>query len=614
VENAPFGENSTITVNIPQAEGNVSIAVGGKSFNDYLVSDGVIVKRISDLRAGVYTVTVTFNGNNNFNKASKTAQLNISRGNVGFFIDVKDVIYGADVNVDVSSTFDGKVTLQIGTTTKTVDVVAGKDSKVNFGKFNAGKYTVNANLVPTDNNYVSVSDSMSFEVKKATPAVTLKAEDIDYGQQTGITASISNGLTGNMVLKLNGKEYSQSISDSKAIFNISSIGIGKYTITVSYGGNANFNSASATAKFEVRKLQNFNVATPNTVSTYDNKFDLGLPNDASGNVTLTIGGKEYSANVVNGKADINLPQLAEGVYSCTVKYSGDSKYLGFTKTDVVNVAKTTIKSCDMTVNSGSGYDYRTTFINENGAPLANTPVHIAVNGKIFTVTTDSNGLAILNIGLGEGTYSITAINPLNGQQAKSTLTIRGGVTKTTLTASKVTTVYNGGKSITLTFKDVLGNPLNSGIIAVKIAGNIKYVSTNAKGQAKLSTDKIAPGTYNVVSTFAGNDRFASASAVSKLKVSKASVKLTAVKKSFKVKVKTKSYTVTLKTNKNKVMKKVKITLKVNGKTYTAKTNSKGKATFKITNLIKKGKFKAVVKYSGNRYYKTLTKKPVITII
>ena len=614
VENAPFGENSTITVNIPQAEGNVSIAVGGKSFNEYLISDGVIVKRISDLRAGVYAVTVTFNGNNNFNKASKTAQLNISRGNVGFFIDVKDVIYGADVNVVVSSTFDGKVTLQIGTTTKTVDVVAGKDSKVNFGKLNAGKYTVNANLIPSDNNYASVSDSMSFEVKKATPTVTVKAEDIDYGQQTGIAASISNGLAGNMVLKLNGKDYTQSISDSKAIFNISSIEIGKYTITVTFGGNANFNAASATTTFEVRKLQNFNVETPNVVSTYDNKFDLGLPADASGNVVFTIDGNEYSANVVNGKANINLPQLAEGLYSCTIKYSGDSKYLGFTKTDVIDVAKTTIKSCDVTVNSGSGYDYRTTFINENGAPLAYTQVHIAVNGKIFTVTTDGSGMAILNIGLGEGTYSITAINPLNGEQAKSTLTIKGGVTKTILTASKVSTVYNGGKYITLTFKDVLGNPLNSGIIAVNIGGNLKYLSTNSKGQAKLSTDNIAPGTYKVISTFAGNARYAPASVTSKVSISKASVKLTAAKKSFKVSVKTKSYTITLKTNRNKVMKKVKITLKVNGKTYTAKTTSKGKATFKITNLIKKGKFKAVVKYSGNKYYKALTKKPVITII
>ena len=54
-------------------------------------------------------------------------------------------------------------------------------------------------------------------------------------------------------------------------------------------------------------------------------------------------------------------------------------------------------------------------------------------------------------------------------------------------------------------------------------------------------------------------------------------------------------------------------LKVNGKTYAAKTNSKGKATFKITKLTKKGKFTAVVTYNGNKYYKKVTKKTKIII-
>ena len=35
------------------------------------------------------------------------------------------------------------------------------------------------------------------------------------------------------------------------------------------------------------------------------------------------------------------------------------------------------------------------------------------------------------------------------------------------------------------------------------------------------------------------------------------------------------------------MNKIKLYLKVNGKTFNAKTNSKGKAIFKITNLKKK---------------------------
>ena len=58
---------------------------------------------------------------------------------------------------------------------------------------------------------------------------------------------------------------------------------------------------------------------------------------------------------------------------------------------------------------------------------------------------------------------------------------------------------------------------------------------------------------------------------------------------------------------------MQITLKVKGKTYKAKTNNKGKATFKIKNLKKKGTFKATIKFKGNKYYKAATKKVKIKI-
>jgi phosphatidate phosphatase APP1 len=61
------------------------------------------------------------------------------------------------------------------------------------------------------------------------------------------------------------------------------------------------------------------------------------------------------------------------------------------------------------------------------------------------------------------------------------------------------------------------------------------------------------------------------------------------------------------------MKNTKVTLKVNKKTFTAKTNSKGLASFKITNLSKKGKFTAVIKYAGDKYYNKLSKKATITV-
>ena len=61
------------------------------------------------------------------------------------------------------------------------------------------------------------------------------------------------------------------------------------------------------------------------------------------------------------------------------------------------------------------------------------------------------------------------------------------------------------------------------------------------------------------------------------------------------------------------MNGVKVTLKVKGKTYKAITNAKGKATFKIKNLKKKGKFTAKVKFSGNAYYNAVTKNVKITV-
>ncbi len=56
------------------------------------------------------------------------------------------------------------------------------------------------------------------------------------------------------------------------------------------------------------------------------------------------------------------------------------------------------------------------------------------------------------------------------------------------------------------------------------------------------------------------------------------------------------------------MKNTKVTIKVNKKTYTAKTNNKGVAIFKITKLNKKGTFKSTVTYNGNKYYNKVTKK------
>ncbi len=95
------------------------------------------------------------------------------------------------------------------------------------------------------------------------------------------------------------------------------------------------------------------------------------------------------------------------------------------------------------------------------------------------------------------------------------------------------------------------------------------------------------------------------------KVTKKKTAITAKTKTFKLKTKIKKYTITLKTGK-KILKKKKVTIRVKGKTYSAKTNSKGKATFKLK-ISKKGKFKAIIKFAGDKTYKASKKTVYIKI-
>ncbi len=94
------------------------------------------------------------------------------------------------------------------------------------------------------------------------------------------------------------------------------------------------------------------------------------------------------------------------------------------------------------------------------------------------------------------------------------------------------------------------------------------------------------------------------------KVIKKKTAITAKTKTFKLK-KVKKYTIALKSGKT-ILKKKKVTLKVKGKTYTAKTNSKGKAVFKLK-ITKKGKFKATIKFAGDKLYKASKKTVYIKI-
>ena len=214
-----------------------------------------------------------------------------------------------------------------------------------------------------------------------------------------------------------------------------------------------------------------------------------------------------------------------------------------------------------------------------------------------------------------GDYNFTLMFPGNSQLNENSSSVSFTVRlHTKITASKLSTTYGTSKKLLITLKDENGNVVVNRKVTVKLNGKSYSGQTNSKGQISITVPaNLAPKTYTASIAFAGDDKYIKSSGTVKVVVSKAKSTLTAKNKSFKLKPKTKSYSVTIKTDKGKAMKNAKVTLRVNGKTYTAKTNSKGVATFKINKLSKKGTYKATVKFAGSTYYKAVSKTVKITV-
>ena len=184
---------------------------------------------------------------------------------------------------------------------------------------------------------------------------------------------------------------------------------------------------------------------------------------------------------------------------------------------------------------------------------------------------------------------------------------------TNIQASKVTATYKASNKLVVTLKDGKGNLINNKYLTIKVGSISKKILTNSKGQVSVVVSGLVPKAYTAAIQFAGDSEYVASSKKVSVVVKKATPKLTAKAKTFKKSVKTTKYTVTLKDNVGKAMKKVKLTLKIKGKTYKANSNNKGKTTFKIKKLAKKGTYKATVTYKGNAYYNKVTKKVNIKI-
>ncbi len=156
---------------------------------------------------------------------------------------------------------------------------------------------------------------------------------------------------------------------------------GKYNVTVTYNGDANYTSATGKANFTVSAIDS-NVSVDVSNITYgDNEtIRFNVTDGATGTVNITVTGVDgvvatfNDVPIANGVAD-----LPTGNYSVNVTYSGDNNFnpssavANFT----VNNAMPTVKvnTTDIDYNTTEPVKFNVTGVDGGAVPTGNVTVH-----------------------------------------------------------------------------------------------------------------------------------------------------------------------------------------------------------------------------------------------
>ena len=259
-----------------------------------------------------------------------------------------------------------------------------------------------------------------------------------------------------------------------------------------------------------------------------------------------------------------------------------------------------IKAPNVKMYYKDGSKFTVTLKNSFKKPIKKAKVVIVINGKSYTKTTNSNGKASISLNLNPGKYTVlTKFKGTKNYNSKSVLSIV--TVKTTIKSGDLTKYYTNTASHSATFYDKKGKVLKNTAVKFKMNGKTYSVKTNKKGVAKLSVD-LKPGSYTVSQT---NPK------TSQTTTDKITIKTILQTNDLTMTEKDASkFTVKILNAEGKAAANKKVTLKVNGKTYTPTSNSQGIASQTID--LPRGKYSVTTEYAGLVHTNQITVNKAVT--
>ena len=522
VDDIVFGEDLTVNAVLPaDATGEVIITVDGTPYTATII-DGKATGTIKDLTAGDYTVSVKYAGDDKYAGVEFTGVVNVAKADAVLGVVIADVDYGNGFVIEATLTgvnsapLSGNVIVTVNGKEYTVKVTDGKGIATG-DKLAAGTYAFDA-VWAGDDNYNIVTENGDFKVNKVDSAIDVAVDTIDFGEDAVISVKLVSDATGEVVITVNGEDYTAAIENGVASVTVSDLEAGDFTVAVKYAGDNNYNGATGSAEFSVLKITpDMDVTVDSAVFGEDLSVVAVLPADATGEVVITVNGKDYSVVIENGVASATVPGINAGYYTIVVKYAGDNNYNAVDVTKGVNVAKAdaALNVIINNVDYGNVFTVNAVLTGVNNAPLTGDVI-VTVNGKDYTVNVVNGKGNVTGVKLAAGSYDFTA--KFAGDNNYNAVSDSGkfNVNKVDSAIDVAVSDIKVGEDAVITVK-LLSDA--TGSVTVTVNGK-DYTEPVVNGIANVKVSGLKADTYDVAVKYSGDNNYNDAVATSSFTVSK----------------------------------------------------------------------------------------------
>ena len=462
--------------------------------------------QVTVVGAGQTVITASFAGNENVKPGSVSYTLTVAKKEVG-------LQWGT-----TSFTYDGSA--HVPTATATGLVGSDKCSvTVDGAQTNAGSYTATASALSNANYKLPTANTTTFTIGKANATVTFASKSADAKIGETFTSPTATTTPAGLTLAYTSSAPTVATVDGST-GKVTLVAAGSTTITATFAGNNNLNSASDSYTLTVSKSDpvdaGLSFSSKSATATYGDATVASPTLSNPNKLSLTWSSSNKKVATVGADGTVTIMGAGETVISAA--FAGNDSYkaqtVSFTLT--VNKANATVtfasKSADAKI--GETFTSPTATTTPAGLTLAYTssaPTVATVDGSTGKVTL---------VAAGSTTITATFAGNDNYNSASDSYI---------LTVSKADAVEVelsfASKSATATYGDATATPpaLNNPkqLPLTWSSSNVK-VATIGTGN---SIQVVGAGETVISATFAGNDEYQGKTASFKLTVNKAAVKV-----------------------------------------------------------------------------------------